>query len=181
MQCACTILSSVACLVLQYFSSSHKRQDFWQKTLKTKCVFWFPLQHLWETFLILRRSERDVIKNIYWSSRKVPVNSWQILMKLYCSWQIFEIYLNIKFRENPSSGSRVVCTNAPKSEGKYEYCWALNVGAKNSKTLFFTAWLLPCDTSAATHGRQYLLILLLYISVEVIRVYCTGTLQSLLS
>jgi hypothetical protein len=28
-------------------------------------------------------------------------------------------------------------TNAPKSEGKYEYCSALNVGAENSRKLFF--------------------------------------------
>ena len=69
-------------------------------------------------------------------------------------------------------------TNAPKSEGKYEYCSALNVGAKYSKKLFFTAELLSCDTSSATHGRQYLRILLLYISVEVIRDYCSGTLLS---
>ena len=71
--------------------------------------------------------------------------------------------------------------NAPKSEGKYAYCSTLNVGAKNSKKLFFTAGMLSCDTSAATHGRQYLRMLLLYISVEVIHVYSTGTLQSLLS
>jgi hypothetical protein len=32
----------------------------------------------------------------------------QILMKLECSRQIFEEYSNIKFHENPSSGSRVV-------------------------------------------------------------------------
>ena len=31
-----------------------------------------------------------------------------ILMKIEFSWQIFEIYSNIKFHENPSSGSRVV-------------------------------------------------------------------------
>jgi len=41
--------------------------------LNTKCVFWFPLQLLSETFLILRRTERDMIKNVYWSSCRVPV------------------------------------------------------------------------------------------------------------
>ena len=34
--------------------------------------------------------------------------SCQILMKLEFSGQVFEKYLNIKFHENPSSGSRVV-------------------------------------------------------------------------
>ena len=72
-------------------------------------------------------------------------------------------------------------TKAPKSEVKYEHCSALNAGAKNSKKLFFTAGLLSSDTRDATHTRQYFRILLLYISVQVIRVYCTGTLQSLLS
>ena len=36
-------------------------------------MFWFSLQILSETFLILRRNERDTITNVYWSSRKVPV------------------------------------------------------------------------------------------------------------
>jgi len=38
--------------------------------LKIKCVFLFPLQLLSETFLILRRIDRDMIKTIYWSSCK---------------------------------------------------------------------------------------------------------------
>jgi len=36
-----------------------------KKLLKIKCVFWFSLQLLSETFLILRRNERGIIKNIY--------------------------------------------------------------------------------------------------------------------
>jgi len=35
-----------------------------QKTLKTKFVFRFPLPFLPEAFLILRRIERDTIKNV---------------------------------------------------------------------------------------------------------------------
>jgi hypothetical protein len=37
-------------------------------------VFSFSVQLLSETFLILRRNERDIIKNVYWSSCKVPDN-----------------------------------------------------------------------------------------------------------
>jgi len=68
------ILSSVACLALLYFSTPfHKRHDCRKKLLKTKCVFSFYLQFLFETFLILRRTERDMVKKEYWFSRKVPI------------------------------------------------------------------------------------------------------------
>jgi len=65
-QCSCAILSSVACSALQYFSRlCHKGHDFRKKILIIKCVFCFSLQILSETFLILRRTERDVIKNVH--------------------------------------------------------------------------------------------------------------------
>jgi len=38
---------------------------FDKKLLSTKCVFWFSLQLLSETFLILKRNEWDMNKNIY--------------------------------------------------------------------------------------------------------------------
>ena len=37
---------------------------FEKRLLNTKCVFWFYLQLLSETFFILRRNERDMIKNV---------------------------------------------------------------------------------------------------------------------
>ena len=60
------IFSSMASLAVPCFSTlSHKRHDFrGKKILKIKCVFWFTLQHLFETFLILRRTERYVIMHI---------------------------------------------------------------------------------------------------------------------
>jgi hypothetical protein len=45
---------------------------FEKELLNTKCVLWFPVQPLYETFLILRRNEWDMIKNVYRSSCKVP-------------------------------------------------------------------------------------------------------------
>jgi hypothetical protein len=61
-QFVCAILSSVACLALQYISGlSHKRHDFWKKVLNMKCVIWFSLHHLSEKVIILRRIQRGII------------------------------------------------------------------------------------------------------------------------
>jgi hypothetical protein len=44
-----------------------------KKLLKLKCVFWFSLQSLSETFHILRRIQRDITMNVCMSSCKVSV------------------------------------------------------------------------------------------------------------
>jgi len=84
-------LLSVACPAQQYFSTlSHEWHGFC-----SKCVFWFSLQLLSETFLILRRTERDPIKK---KSSGLPVTcpiySCPILVKPEFSQLIFEF---IKF------------------------------------------------------------------------------------
>jgi len=42
-----------------------------KELLNIKCVFRVSLQHLPDTFFFLTRTERDMIKNVYWSSCKV--------------------------------------------------------------------------------------------------------------
>jgi len=58
------------------YTLSHKRYDFRKKKLLiTKRVFLFSLQALSETFLILRRTERDTIRNVLGSCDRA---SWNI-------------------------------------------------------------------------------------------------------
>jgi len=51
---------------------------FGKKLLHTKCVFRLYLQLMFKTFLILRIIQRDMIKNVYWSSWKTTRYSCQI-------------------------------------------------------------------------------------------------------
>ena len=57
-----------------FFALSHKGTIFEGKLLNIKCMFWFSLQLLSETCLILRRTERDMIEKIYNGLRvKYPI------------------------------------------------------------------------------------------------------------
>jgi hypothetical protein len=59
------IVSSVASLVLPYLLTlSHKGYEFGKIKFTLKYVFWFSLQILSASFLILRTTGRDFIKNV---------------------------------------------------------------------------------------------------------------------
>jgi hypothetical protein len=63
MQCACAILLYVACPAVLYFPKlSHKRHDVRKYHRILKVRFDFLYNFLSETFLILRRTERDMAK-----------------------------------------------------------------------------------------------------------------------
>jgi len=94
-----------ACLAVHSFSSlSHKRQDFLKKLLNLKCVLWFSLQLLSETFVVKRRSEwhMDIGLHVRYLLFLSDFNETWIFMT------DFQKYSSIKFHENLSSGSWVV-------------------------------------------------------------------------
>jgi hypothetical protein len=64
------VLSSVASLVLPCFSTLSHKWHSRRKLLNIKCVFWYSLQLLCVTFLILRRIWEDSFINVHTSSRK---------------------------------------------------------------------------------------------------------------
>jgi len=100
--CGCAAL-------LCFATSSHKRHDIRKIVIEhTMCVFIFSTPFFPETFLILRITERDMIKNIFLVFMSIIRHPCQIFTKLEFSRQIFEKCSNIKFSENPFSGSRVV-------------------------------------------------------------------------
>jgi hypothetical protein len=60
------MLSPVACPALQYFSTlSHKRGVFREKIIEHKMLDFDFSTNLSETFLILIRTERDMITNVH--------------------------------------------------------------------------------------------------------------------
>jgi hypothetical protein len=93
----------VASSSLWYFSIC-KLYSFRKKLLNLKYVFRFSLQRLSETFLILGRSEREVIKNGYWSSCKEPVILFRFSLALNFLARLSKI-THIKFHDNSFVGA----------------------------------------------------------------------------
>jgi hypothetical protein len=86
------------------FSTSHKRE----KLLKIKCVFWFSPQLLSKTFLIIRRMWRHIVINVKTSWCKLSVIRVGFEFNMKFLDRFSGTNSNIKFHQNPSSGSRVV-------------------------------------------------------------------------
>jgi len=76
------VLSSAAYLAGQYFSTlSHKRHDFRENVNEHTMCASIVSTTLSQTFLIVRRIGRDIIKKTHWSSFKVSVTTRQISTK----------------------------------------------------------------------------------------------------
>ena len=78
---------------------------FGKKLLNTNCVFWYSVQLLSDTFLILRRIQQDMIEMCV----GLRVLCRLLLSALNGTWSSSTNFRNVlKFHETPSSGSRVV-------------------------------------------------------------------------
>ena len=76
-QCEMSMLPVVTCRVSGstiIFRITSKMARFLKiQAIEHKMCFLFPLQSFPENFLFLRRTERDIIIKVYWSSCDVPV------------------------------------------------------------------------------------------------------------
>ena len=124
----CIILSSMSCVATPHFPTLlQKRHDFRKKILNVKCVPWFSLQLLSETFHILRRNERDIIRNVHWSSCKVYTRySLQILMKFEFSRNIFKNTQISNFMKILSLGAKGQTDRHDEGNSRFsQFCWFL--------------------------------------------------------
>jgi len=82
----------------------------WSLFIQLPNMFWFPLQGLSETFLIVRRNEQSIIKNLYWSSCTVPA----VLVKIQWNLNVFYRFRKVlkykilwkPIQSEPSSSTR---------------------------------------------------------------------------
>jgi len=98
-----------------------------KKLLNIKCVYWFSLQNIRNIFYS-KKNWAEYDKKMYSGLLvKYPL-SFQILMKLDLSLQIFEKYSSFRFHENLSSGSQGVhCGQTDRRDEVNsrvsQFCW----------------------------------------------------------
>jgi hypothetical protein len=108
---------------------------FEKKLLSTKCVFLCSLQLLCEMFFILRRTERDVIRNVYLYPCKVPVilsvfnKIWTLLIDFRkiptykISWKFLQWEPSCSMRTEQRTDRRYEANNhfSPFNDGVWEF------------------------------------------------------------
>jgi hypothetical protein len=109
----------VAYLIIQHFSAVYYEEHFKKKLMNAKSVPRFSLRLLSETFLILRIIQRDIITLVFMPKTQ---HSYQILVKLEFSREVFKKSSNIKFLENPSSGGPHVALRRKTEDGHTWRC-----------------------------------------------------------
>jgi hypothetical protein len=101
------LICGLSCCNIFFHITSWKEGFLGNKLVNLKCVVWFSLHLLSETFLSLRRTERDMIKQFI--CLQVQYRYYcQISIKLEFYRLVFEKYSNTKFNENPSNKNQFV-------------------------------------------------------------------------
>ena len=104
MQSACAVLCGHLWRVWLSNIFPHYVRD--SLVLNIKCVIWFSLQLLYETFLILRRTQRYTVIVAHTYSCKGLVVTFIRFQWNSNILDIFQKYSNTKFHQNPSSKER---------------------------------------------------------------------------
>jgi hypothetical protein len=98
------LLSSLNCPSAQYFSTySHKQYDLQETLLNIKCVFRILYNFCPKQFSFQEEMSEILLQKCTGLHVKYRY-SFQILMKLEFSGQIFELYSNTKLYDNPLVG-----------------------------------------------------------------------------
>ena len=171
----CCVMSSVACLAHHIFPHNNWHDFREKKLLNIKCVFWFSLQHSSETFLFLRISEWDMIRNVCWSLCKGPVIfvrfSWnmnfqdisQKILKCQVLWKSVQWGAELFHADRQDMRKLIFAfrnfANTPKNELVIE-CWQNcdftgschhSVSCEDVKT-----WFALCISAKSYQIQQYL-------------------------
>jgi hypothetical protein len=96
---------------------------FFKYVLNIKCVFWFSLLLLSETFLILRRIWQDII-NIHTSHVKYPLFLLDYFNEAWIFWQIFEKYSKYEISWKSVKWSQVVPCRQMDRHDEFTICFS---------------------------------------------------------
>jgi hypothetical protein len=131
----CSPRAAASADMLHKINKQQKRQYTYNVALllSIKCVFWFSVRFLFETFLILKRIQWDAVMNVK-SFHVKYLLFLSDLIKLEFSGQIFE-KKKLK-RQNPYSGSRVIaCGRIERHDEAFRY---------NHSLIFIYIYLFVC-------------------------------------